>query len=258
MQTPVIAASIAAIAAVISATFAARTQVRVVRLNAQLARDRAQEERMTDSERIVSRYREPLGHAAYDLQSRLYNILNQSLIEKYVNQGDERTRYYVESNTVFLIAQYFAWTEIVRKEIQFIDLGENDKTRQLARLRDNVYSLWQTDSFHPLFRVFAGEQRAIGEKMIVEGPRGPECIGYATFLNSSSHHGDYLIKALRSDTLQLTTLLPVARPRLVKLQHALIDLLSFLDPDGIRFSLDRRTKVDQRQRLDESIARRLP
>jgi hypothetical protein len=248
MEAPVIAASIAAIAAVISATFAARSQVRVVRLNAQLARDRAQEERMTDSERIVSRYREPLSHAAYDLQSRLYNILKQGLIERYVNKGDSRTRSYVENNTVFLIAQYFAWTEIVRKEIQFINLGENEKTRRLTRLRDTVYALWQTDSFHPLFRIFAGEQRAIGENMIVEGPRGPECIGYSAFLNSAAHHDDYLLTALRTDTLQLSTLLPIARPRLVKLQHALIDLLSFLDPDGIRFPLDRRTKVDQQQR----------
>jgi hypothetical protein len=258
MEAPVIAASIAAIAAVISATFAARTQMRVVRLNAQLARDRAQEERITDLERIVSRYREPLGHAVYDLQSRLINILKQGLIERYVIQGDGRTRSYIENNTAFLIAQYFAWTEIIRKEIQFIDLGESEKTRRLTRLRDTVYSLWQTDSFHPLFRVFAGEQRAIGESMILEGPRGPECIGYGAFLKSAAHQNDYLIAALRSDTMQLSTLLPAARPRLAKLQHALIDLLSFLDPDGIRFPLDRRTKVDQRWWPEEQSSREPP
>lgn len=244
MEGPVIAASIAAIAAVVSATSAARTQVRVVRLNAQLARDRALEEKKTDSERIIARYRDPLGQAAYDLQSRLFNILKQELIERYVNLGTDRTRSYVINNTVFLIAQYFAWTEIIRKEIQFIDLGENEQTRRLTRLRDTIYSLWQTDSFHPLFRFFAGEQRAIGENMIIEGPRGPECIGYAAFLNSSTHNDDQLLAALRSDTLELSTLLPAARLRLSKLQHALIDLLEFLDPDGIRFPLDRRLKVD--------------
>jgi hypothetical protein len=244
MDASVIAASIAAIAALISATFAARTQVRVVRLNAQLARDRAQEEKMTDLERIVSRYREPLVHAVYDLQSRLYNILKQDLIERYVNQGDGRTRSYVENNTAFLIAQYFAWTEIIRREIQFIDLGENEKTRRLTRLRDTINSIWQTDSLHPLFRVFSGEQRAIGEGMIVEGPRGPECIGYLAFLNSPVYHDDYLIAALRTDTLRLSTMMPAARPRLVRLQHALVDFLSFLDPNGIRFPLDCRKKVD--------------
>jgi hypothetical protein len=144
-----------------------------------------------------------------------------------------------------LIAQYFAWTEIIRKEIQFIDLGENVQTRRLTRLRDSIYSLWQTDSLHPLFMIFAGEQRAIGENLIVEGPRGPECIGYAAFLSSSAHLEDHLLAALRSDTLQLSTLLSAARPRLVNLQHALIDLLAFLDPAGIRFPLDRRSKVDQ-------------
>lgn len=251
MEAPVIAASIAAIAAVVSATFAARSQVRVARLNAQLARDRAQEERMSDHERIIARYREPLGHAAYDLQSRLFNILKQDLIDRYVNQGDERSRSYVINNTTFLIAQYFAWTEIIRKEIQFIDLGENEPTRRLARLRDNIFSLWQTSSFHPLLRVFAGEQRAIGENMIVEGPRGPECMGYAKFLNNAASIEDTLVAALKSDILQLKTSLPAARPRLVALQHALIDLLFFLDPDYIRFPLDRRTKVGQWQGLPE-------
>jgi len=258
MEAPVIAASIAAIAAVISAAFAARTQVRVARLNALLARDRAQEERKADSERIIARYREPLGHAAYDLQSRLFNILKKDLFERFVILGNDRTQSYILNNTVFLIAQYFAWTEIIRKEIQFIDLGENEQTRRLTRLRDTIYSLWQTDSLCPLFRVFAGEQRAIGESMIVEGPRGPECIGYSAFLNSSAHHEDHLLIALRSDTLELSTLLPAARPRLVKLQHALVDLLAFLDPDGIRFPLDRRTKVDQWQRPEGANARGLP
>ena len=247
MEAPVIAASIAAIAAVMSATFAARTQLRVARLNAKLLRDSAKEERINDHERAVARYREPLGHAAYDLQSRLFNILKQGLIDKYVNRGDERSRFYVINNTIFLIAQYFAWTEIIRKEIQFIDLGENESSRRLARLRDNIFNLWQTDSFHPLMRVFAGEQRAIGEHMIAEGVRGPECMGYAKFLENAASIEDTLINALKSDVHQLSTSLPAARPRLIALQHALIDLLLFLDPEYIRFPIDRRTKVEQMQ-----------
>ena len=37
----------------------------------------------------------------------------------------------------------------------------------------------------PLSRMFAGEQRAIGELMIREGPRPLECMGYAEFLRKS-------------------------------------------------------------------------
>lgn len=32
-------------------------------------------------------------------------------------------------STVYLIAQYFAWTEIIRTDVQHIDLGKDDKTR---------------------------------------------------------------------------------------------------------------------------------
>jgi hypothetical protein len=247
MEPGVVVALITAIAAlvgaIISALFSARSQLQVARLSAQLQRERSQEERRAELERTIARFKEPLGYATYDLQSRFFNILVLHLIDTYVERGDERSRSYVVNNTVFLIAQYFAWTEIIRKEIQFIDLGKSEQTRDLARLRDNVHSVWQTDSFNPSLRVFAGEQRAIGERMIREGPRGPECIGYAEFLGYIESSKDPLLNTLQSDVLELNTMLPTARPRLVALQHHLIDLLAFLDPEYIRFPEDRRTKV---------------
>jgi hypothetical protein len=81
--------------------------------------------------------------------------------------------------------------------------------------------------------------------MIREGPRGLDCIGYATFLDQAAKGNDRLVEALRSDVRALSANLPAARPRLVALQHALIDLLAFLDPDFVRFSRERRTKVPE-------------
>jgi hypothetical protein len=220
-------------------------QFRSARIAAEIEQLRSAEQRRVESEKTVSRYREPLARAAYDLQSRLYNILKQSLIPAYFDNGDERERAYVVDNTVFLVAQYFAWTEIIRRDIQFIDLGEDEQTRRLARLQDDIYSLFQTDRFDRLFRVFAGEQRAIGECMIREGKYGPECVGYAAFLDYLSQVPDLLLEALRNDVCALSNQLPVARPRLVAVQNALIDLLAFLDPDFVRFPENRRTKVTQ-------------
>lgn len=165
------------------------------------------------------------------------------MIDVYFDKGDERERSYVVDNTAFLVAQYFAWTEIIRRDIQYIDLGEDEQTRRLARLQDNIYSLWQTHRFDRPFRVFAGEQRAIGERMISEGGRGPECIGYAAFLGRLHQDPDALIEALRDDVRGLSERLHAARPRLVGLQNALIDLLAFLDPEFIRFPKERRSKV---------------
>jgi hypothetical protein len=212
-------------------------------LAAELEKLRLAEQRRFDAERTAARYREPLARAAYDLQSRLYNILQQDLLAVYFDKGDERERAYVVDNTTFLMAQYFAWTEIIRRDIQYIDLGRDEQTRRLAQLQDDIFSLFQTDRFPRLFRVFAGEQRAIGERMIREGPRGLHCMGYAIFLAQAAEGKDRLIEGLRSDVRSLSSHLPSARPRLVALQHALIDLLAFLDPDFVRFSKERRTKV---------------
>jgi hypothetical protein len=243
MRTELVISIISAGVALASVALTLWGQARTTRITAELENLRRAEQRRFEADRTAARYREPLARAAYDLQSRLYNILQQNLVAAYFDKGDERERSYVVDNTTFLVAQYFAWTEIVRRDIQYIDLGLDEQTRRLAQLQDDIYSSFQTDRFPRVFRVFAGEQRAIGERMIREGPRGLDCIGYATFLDHVAKGDDRLIEALRSDVRSLSAHLPAARPRLVALQNALIDLLAFLDPDFVRFSRERRSKV---------------
>ncbi len=243
LKTELIVALTSGAIALAAAGIATWGQFKSARLAAELNRLQLMEQTRIESEKVVARYREPLARAAYDLQSRIYNILVQGLVSVYLDRGDERERSYVIDNTAFLIAQYFAWTEIIRRDIQYIDLGEDEQTRELARLQDEIYSIFLTDRYKPIFRVFAGEQRAIGERMIVEVSHGPECIGYATFLDRLAEAETPLIEALRNDVQDLSDGLSEARPRLFAIQNALIDLLAFLDPDYIRFPQDRRTKV---------------
>jgi hypothetical protein len=194
-------------------------------------------------QREISSFSEPLTRSAHDLQSRLYNILKQGLVEVYLVKGNDREKTYVTNHTIFLIGQYFCWTELVRREIQFIDLGEHNKTRDLLRLQDDIYSLWGTDRYPRLLRLFAGEQRAIGEALIQNGARGPECMGYGTFLKTFSKGVNLLIDELRADVMSLEDGLCQANERLTNLQHSLIDLLKMLDPEYLRFPESRRTKV---------------
>lgn len=243
MTPGLIIALISAAVALASAGIALWGQTRTTRLAAKLENLRRDEQRRFEAEQTAARYREPLVRAAYDLQSRLYNILEQDLLAVYYDEGDERERSYVVDNTSFLVAQCFAWTEIVRRDVQYIDLGQDEQTRRLARLQDEIYSLFQTDDFSRPFRVFAGEQRAIGERMIRAGPRGLECLGYAEYLDHVTEGSDRLIEALRSDVRGLSADLSQARPRLVAVQHALVDLLQFLDPNFVRFPEERRAKV---------------
>ncbi len=191
----------------------------------------------------ISKFSEPLARSAYDLQSRLYNILKQNLVDAHLVHGDDRGRSYVINNTVFLVGQYLCWTEIVRREIQFIDLGESTKTRKLLHLQDTITGLWRTDQQGPIFRIFAGEQRAIGETLIQTGAQGSECMGYGAFLRTFNNGTSPLIDALREDVMSLDNGLSQASERLTNLQRALIDLLEMLDPEYLRFPEGRRSKV---------------
>lgn len=250
MKTEVVVALIAGLMALVSAGVAVWGSITTTRQTAE--NSRAIEELKIANERLVARtkreseiskFSEPLARSAYDLQSRIYNILKQGLIAVYLTRGNERERKYVVENTVFLIGQYLCWTELARREIQFIDLGENEKTRMLLHLQDKVHSLWGTDGFPPTFRIFAGEQRALGEALIQVSSRGPECMGYGAFLKELAPGANPLIDALRADVHALGTGLAAAVDRLKSVQNALIDLLALLDPDYIRFPADRRTKV---------------
>jgi hypothetical protein len=181
--------------------------------------------------------------------------LDGKLIRTYLENGDEREKSYVVNNTVFVIAQYCAWTEIIRREIQYIDLGDDRQTQRLAHLQDRMYSLWQNDTEfkNKLLRLWAGEQRALGESLIEEGPRGPECMGYGKFLRKlKSQDSLSLIAFLQAEINGLGELAAAERPRLVALQNCLIDLLEFLDPNNIRFPANNRSKV-QNQPLAKAV-----
>jgi hypothetical protein len=229
--------------AVLSTLLSLRNGVRTRQAMTQVETLRILDERRFQKEATVSRYREPLARAVYDLQSRLYNILRQNLIWVYFNNGDKREQLYVVENTVFLIAQYFAWTEIIRKHIQLLDLGGDEQTQRLAHLQDDMHGLFLTDSWGKQFRVFAGEQRAIGEKMIQESNGAHDCIGYASFLEADFGKTSALVDYLRDDVRSLAAGIDEAAPRLTAIQSSLIDLLGFLDPQFIRFPATRRTKL---------------
>jgi hypothetical protein len=239
-----IASLISSIVAIGAAAIAVWGQLRVKRVEAQLELQKQEAARKAETQQTARRFREPLGRAAYELQSRIFNIVRGRFLDVYWKNGDDRTQAYAINHTVFVIGQYFSWTELIRREIQFIDLGADEETRQLAQIQHRIYAAWQTDRYKPILRVFGGEQHAIGERMIREGPRGPQCMGFASFLDYFNGSPDPLLNALKSDVEALGHGLEEARPRLTELQHALIDLVVFLDPAAVRFPEKNRTRLD--------------
>ena len=243
MDKTLILGVVSSLVAVGAAVIAAWGQIRVKRVEAHLEMQKSEAERRAETAQTARRFREPLGRAAYELQSRIFNIVKNGFLTAYLVAPDDRARSYAIDHTVFVVAQYFAWTELIRREIQFIDLGADGETRHLAQLQHEIYAAWQTDRFPTPLRVFGGEQHAIGERMIREGPRGPQCMGFASFLDYLKGSPDPLICAVRADIESLGIHLAEAIPRLTQLQHSLIDLVVFLDPEAVRFPQKNRTKI---------------
>jgi hypothetical protein len=226
--------------AVISAGAAVTTVV--------LTRRAAVRDRRAAAAEQALRYREPLLHAAFNLQTRLYNIASPShvFLQRFLTNGTPTEAEYARLNTVYLIGQYLCWSEILRREGQFIDPIDLRRDRGVMACMEQVREVL-SNSFKftdPTLRVFRGEQRAIGEVLLTRtdnpservGPRW-DCLGYAAFVKALDDKDTARwFTTLLEDVNRLADGLEEHRARLVALQHALLKLINLLDPDGDRVS----------------------
>ncbi|ACN15351.1 hypothetical protein HRM2_22560 [Desulforapulum autotrophicum HRM2] len=244
MELSLIVAIISAIVAIFSAILSIRGQLTIEREKAKI-KERDDERKKRDQiELIIAKYREPLIQAAFDLQSRIYNIIRQEFLQIYYVNGNEREKLYSIENTLYLFSQYFAWTEIIRVEVQYLDLGEEKATQTMTNLLDQIRHLFANDSFEKLFLVFKGEQRAIGEQMIMSYGGDYQCVGFASFLAIDNKQFQEWLSILRNDLITLSVNPGKYSERLVKLHHALISLINFLDPKGLRIPNSKRFTIN--------------
>jgi hypothetical protein len=186
-------------------------------------------DRKLNAEDILARYREPLAAAAFDLQSRCYNILALNFFQTF-DTGHERF-HAAQTSTLFRFAQYFGWTEILRRNIQFLNFPEAEDTRRVAALQSAVaHRLASSKGGEPLM-IWTDEQRAIGERMIVEEHGEVICMGYARFGDEFDQHFKPLCRRVLSELSD-----PASTTRLREVQHLLCDLVETLDTQRVRYS----------------------
>jgi hypothetical protein len=200
------------------------------------------EDRAEALEHVLSLYRDPLLRAAVDLQSRIYNIEARDFFAFY-REGTESERTYTLDHTLYVFAEYFGWAEILRREIQFLNLGDVERTRQVRKGLDAVSETILTDEIEGSpFRIFRGHQRAIGEIMMTPPQqqgnvpsRRHETIGFAAFVDrlGDESFGRWFTD-LRSDVLTMACDPDLHVKRLVLVQHALVDLFTVMDPHHVR------------------------
>jgi hypothetical protein len=180
---------------------------------------------------VLDRYRDPLLASAFELQSRLRNILHYNFLERYVADDNADKQAAALQTTLYLFAQWFGWREIIRREIQFLRFSRDRQTREVARLLRDIGETFISDEFDPKFMIWRVEQRGLGERMIVYSDGRPTCMGYASFLDNRSTMKQWLDPLERD----LRTLDDKGRERLTQLQHLLLDLVFKLDEKGMRY-----------------------
>ena len=252
MKPEVITATSAAIVAVISATISIYGQFRVARLTDRLMKQREVESREAQTAALMTKYRDPLLRSAIDLQSRLYNIHQQGFLKRFYHRSPA-TQHYAVLNTLYVVAEYLGWVEILRREIQFLDLGDVERNRYLSELLVNINQAFggKFRKFGGNFQLFNGEQRAIGEIMTTPRSNGEvtefECIGYATFV-SRMNDAEFAswFTSLKNDIEIMASVPDFNSARIPFIHSKLIDLIDFLDPHNIRVPPKYRSRIEEK------------
>lgn len=190
-----------------------------------------------DREKFLAHFRDPAMRATSELQDRVYALIKLPGNYQYAKEIGQED-YYILS-TAFLVAQFFCWVEIIRRKAAMLDYGE------LVSRLDTVVEAFSSGG--PGFQIFRLQQREIGERIIVAIPdqyNEYNCMGYAEFVDlmrKKKAQVPLCISQLEENINGMLANPPL--DRLVRVQHALIDLMDFLDPDTKWVSKDRRSKV---------------
>lgn len=187
-----------------------------------------------DAKRALDNYREPLIAASYELQSRLYNILQLNFVEKYICDEAAGKRNSAIESTLYVFTQFFGWREIIRREVQYLRLSRDRQTREIGQLLRDIGETFLSDKYGPQFMIWRVEQRGIGERMIESEDGKISCFGYASFIERRPTMEEWLTP-LEHD---LEHLQDGGRKRLTELQHMLVQLVRKLDDKQKRYPFE--------------------
>ena len=200
----------------------------------------------------MSRYRDPLLNAAFDLQSRVFNLIARGYRKKIRSGDDEERSYAVTEHPV----RHRSVPRLGRG--RSAGACSSSISRELERNQD-LAAGWRLSGRAPGDRQHSGpgsvsprHQRAIGEVMLeatpdagAEGSRW-QCLGYASFCSRLDQDESFRAWFERLDHAlrELASGPGEARVRLAALQHALIELVDFLDAAGRALPPRLRSKID--------------
>ncbi|KAH6662314.1 hypothetical protein B0J14DRAFT_610791 [Halenospora varia] len=211
-----------------------------------------QVKRRSESKALIHKYRDPLTLAAFDLQSRLWGLVQLNLL-RYIEDEDKKDLVYVY--TAFLVGQYLSWTYILRRQAQFLRFSTDKTNKRLNQILETITSEFSLDTHEgdeqDPFMLWRGQQMAIGELMTMVEENGQlYCMGFAAYTHK--YHNDPEFKHWFQPIERGIEVLVGARTngnsmatyRLRRLQHLLIDLVLLLDQDRVASGQNKQLKVN--------------
>ena len=73
----------------------------------------------------MSRHRDPLLQARHDLRGRVFIILAVDFLGRFVVHGSERQKSYARRHTLFVLAGYLCWVEVLRQAVGLPGRGDD-------------------------------------------------------------------------------------------------------------------------------------
>ena len=142
----------------------------------------------SEAEKLIAKYRDPLLLASHDLQSRLFNIVDNCLTSWLHGTHDEKEN--LRLYTAFLVGQYLSWTYVLRHQVQFLRFStdRNEKNKRLGNILAEIAENFSSGSSakglsSAPFRLWRNQQMAIGELMTVSEGIELYCMGSAAFFH---------------------------------------------------------------------------
>jgi hypothetical protein len=158
----VVSAVVSLLGAVVAGLMTAWSAKRTRRYDALIDTQKRALTKAEQAEAVLSRYREPLLGAAHNLQARLYNIVDIGFLGRYLHKGDPEQQAYARDYTVYVLAEYLCWAEIIRRDLRFLDLGAVPANRTFVELLEASQRTLSREHLPRAWRLFRGQQRAIG------------------------------------------------------------------------------------------------
>lgn len=206
-----------------------------------------QVKRQAEAKALTNKYRDPLTLSAYDLQSRLFGIVETKLLD-YLH--DAKKEELVKLYTAFLVGQYFSWVYIFRRQAQFLRFSTEKTNKRLNRIMDSITIEFSLDQEgENALMLWRGQQMAIGELMTLNEEGQLHCMGFAAFKAKYDDEPTFKkwFEAIEEGILVLEKARKEkntkAPSKVRRLQHLLIDLVTLLDVDIIASSGYPQAKV---------------